>query len=193
MMNYAEMMMALVGMSENDRRNAILEHRQHVLADGFIAYMQSQIEQIDDYVEGKNRGLSGFLPQVAQDFMVEANKNYREQIAAVWESIYAVHTQLASDNASNGGSRNHPGHSGYANTGYQETTVTASGHCSRCGSMVAVNGLCNGCLDHDAFIEQDHLEYDQRLYEQQLDRQTYQQIQDDYAYYDAQTDFDYEY
>lgn len=183
-MNYSQMIAALIGMSEPQRRQAIGQNWQMVFNEGFVNYVQSQVEQIDEYVSGEQRGLSRFLPEMVQNFMVGANKIYKTRIIAVWESMEAVYAQGP------------PTHAGVTtSTGQTEYDLSGSDSlsCYRCGSQVQANGLCGGCLDQDAFIEQDNIDYDRQLYDQQLDHQDYVQSQDHYSYYETQIDYNNDY
>ena len=183
-MNYSQMIATLIGMSEPERRQTIRQNWQLVFDDGFANYVQNQIEQIDEYVGGERRGLSQLLPDMMHKFMVGANKLYKIQVVAVWDSMQAVYAQ---------------GPAAYAGVTHetQETEYDLTGQiqssCSRCGSPTQANGLCGGCFDHDEFIERDHINYDNQLYDQQLEQQQYQHIQDDYSYYDTQMDYSNEY
>ena len=192
-MTYQDMLHAILLESELERRRLIRDHWRDAFSDGFIAYVQSQIDAAEAFINGEKRGLAAWLPDVMQDIAVAGNKVYLGQLVTVWDSMKAVYAQLAEASASEG---NPTGLAATASANGQMPrgeTISVASHCARCGAS-SNGGLCAGCQDHDAFVEADRLEYERLEYENQLNDQDYfrqqaDNFQADTSYYDSQMDF----
>lgn len=187
-MTYQEMLNSVLILPEAERRKLIKTHWRDAFSDGFIAYVQSQIDAAEAYISGEKRGLSAWLPDAVEAVFVEGNKIYLGQLVTVWGSMKTVYAQLASASAQEG----QP--TGMAARAKGETmprgqVITPASECARCGARNPSGGLCGACADTDAFIEEDRLAYDRSLQDQDYYRQQYDAYQADNTYYDTQADF----
>lgn len=187
-MTYQEMLNSVLILPEGERRRLIRAHWRDAFSDGFIAYVQSQIDATEAYISGEKRGLSAWLPDAVESVFVEGNKIYLGQLVTVWESMKTVYAQLSTASAEEG-----------QPTGMAAKTsnsvmprgqvISPALECARCGASSPSGGLCSSCESHDAFVEADRLEYDRSLNDQDYYRQQYDNFQSDISYYDNQVDF----
>ncbi|MEM1076235.1 MAG: hypothetical protein AAF665_15430 [Pseudomonadota bacterium] len=187
-MTYQEMLNAVLILPEAERRRLIQAHWRDAFSDGFIAYVQSQIDATEAYISGEKRGLSAWLPDSVENVFVEGNKIYLGQLVTVWESMKAVYAQLSAASAAEGQPTGMAGHTTRP-VMPRGTVISEAAECARCGARNPSGGLCGACTDHDAFIEEDHLAYERSLADQAYYRQQYDSYQADVRYYDSQTDF----
>src|SRR5690606_21039356 len=95
-MTYQEMLDALLGMDEAERREALSAHWQAAFSDGFVAYVQGQHEAAQQMtVPGAHLGgvLVGLDGPLADALQQEASQ-YTARLAAVWESMRTVYAAL---------------------------------------------------------------------------------------------------
>ncbi|WP_298844166.1 hypothetical protein [uncultured Roseobacter sp.] len=186
-MTYQEMLSSVLILPEGERRRLMRAHWRDAFSDGFIAYVQSQIDATEAYIRGEKRGLSAWLPDMVEAVFVEGNKVYLGQLLTVWESMKVVYAQLQAASAEEG---NPTGMAARASGSVMPAgqVITGAGECARCGAA-AQAGICDACADHDAFIEQEHVEYERQLNDQEYYRQQYDNHQADASYYDGQSDF----
>jgi hypothetical protein len=185
MTTYQEMLDALAGMDEQRRRLAIQTHWQAIFSDGFIAFVQGQIEV------GRKMILSG--PESAPLFailepaMVTALKQQMLRqfglLVEVWDSMVAVYEMLQRRSEGQGNAQGMVAH-GRHRTMPRGIGVTEATRCYRCGSPAASRGLCDGCLATERDWERDELDHER----QRIDLE-YQRLQDDRIYSDNQRDF----
>ena len=197
-MTYQDMLNAILLQSEQERRRLIRDHWRDAFSDGFIAYVQSQIDAAEAFVNGEKRGLAAWLPDIMQDVAVAGNKLYLGQLVTVWNSMKVVYAQLAAASKAEGSPTGIAATAKSNGTMPRGTTISMATTCSRCGAA-SDGGLCTGCLDHEDFVEADRvefqrLEYEQQEYQTQLNDQEYFQqqaeiYQADTSYYDTQPDF----
>ena len=55
-MTYQDMLISVLILPEGERRRLMREHWRDAFSDGFIAYVQSQIDAAEAYISGKNAG-----------------------------------------------------------------------------------------------------------------------------------------
>ncbi len=184
------MLNSVLILSESERRKLIRAHWRDAFSDGFIAYVQSQIDAAEAYISGEKRGLSAWLPDAVEAVFVEGNKIYLGQLVTVWESMKEVYAQLSAASAEEG----QPTGMAAKTSGHvmpRGQVIAAAPDCARCGAPNPSGGLCGGCASHDAFIENDQLDYERSLNDQDFYRQQYDNFQADISYFDAQSDFQY--
>lgn len=183
-MTYEEMLEATVSMGEAERRQAFKQHWQAVFSDGFVAYVQGQVEAGQQMVhsEGPISDLLniGGLKQLVND--------RAEQLTAVWDSMRNVYAEVQHASEQQGNSGGMVGHSQHTAMP-KGLNVSQAVRCYRCGAPVSVQGLCSGCIDAQQDWQQDDLDYDRQLQDQQLDRLDHQRLQADQQYYDNQADY----
>ncbi|WP_300037115.1 hypothetical protein [uncultured Roseobacter sp.] len=186
-MTYQEMLTSVLILPEGERRRLMRAHWRDAFSEGFIAYVQSQIDATEAYIRGEKRGLSAWLPDMVEAVFVEGNKVYLGQLLTVWDSMKTVYAQLQTASAEEG---NPTGMAEKAGPQVMPAgqVITGATDCARCGAATA-GGICGACADHDAFVEQDHLDYEQSLNDQAYYRQQYDNHQVDMSYYDGQSDF----
>ena len=192
-MTYQDMLNAVLQKNEQERRQLIRDHWRDAFSDGFIAYVQSQIDATESYIKGDNRGLAAWLPEIMQDIALAGNKAYLGQLVTVWESMKAVYAQLTAASAAEGNPTGISTSATRNGTMPRGSSISVATACARCGNT-SNGGLCGACADHDNFVEADRLDYERKQYENELnDREYYQQQADTYqadtSYYDTQTDF----
>ncbi|MEZ5523875.1 MAG: hypothetical protein R3E62_02750 [Pseudomonadales bacterium] len=189
-MTYQEMVDTLAAMSEPQRRDAIQEHWQAVFSDGFIAFVQGQMEAGRKMVlsgSEMDRIFDGLDPSVVAVLKQEMLKNMA-RLVTVWDSMVVMYERLQKQSERQGNSQGMVGH-GQHQTMPRGVAVGGAVNCYRCGSPVTSQGLCSGCLATQQDWEQDDLDYERQQYDQQLQDQEYQRTQDDQLYYDTQQDF----
>lgn len=186
-MTYQEMLNAVLILPEGARRRLMREHWRDAFSDGFIAYVQSQIDATEANIKGEKRGLSAWLPDMVETVFVEGNKVYLGQLLTVWESMKTVYAQLSQASAEEG---NATGMAAKASGAVMPRgqVIAGAADCARCGAATTA-GICGACADHAAFVEEDHLAYERGLNDQDYYRQQYDSHQVDMSYYDGQSDF----
>ena len=192
-MTYQDMLNAILLESEQQRRRLIRDHWRDAFSDGFIAYVQSQIDSAEAFINGEKRGLAAWLPDIMQDAAVAGNKVYLGQLVTVWDSMKTVYAQLTEASKTEGNPTGIAATAKSNGTMPRGAAISVASNCARCGSA-STGGLCDTCADHDDFVEADRLDYERQQYENQLnDQEYYQQQADTYRadtnYYDAQMDF----
>jgi hypothetical protein len=189
-MTYQEMVEHLAALDEAPRRTAIQRHWQSVLSDGFIAFVQGQIENYRKMALGSGE-MEAFYANVDDDIERLLRQQAFKGIArvmAVWDSMVAVYEALQQHSERQGDSGGMVDHGAHT-TMPRGVGVQEAARCFRCGSPAASQGLCNGCLDTQQAWEQDDLDYDRQRYDQQRDLLDHQRLQDDQLFYDQQQDF----
>lgn len=189
-MTYQEMLDHLAELDERPRQAVIAEHWQTVLCDGFVAFVQGQMESArsltaqDGVFDKVFEGQSEDIKRVMREQMFKA----LDRTVRVWNSMGEVYARLqkhSEQHSSSGGMVDHGRHDRMP----RGVKVTPAAHCFRCGSPAVSGGLCNGCQATEEAWREDDLEYDRQLYRQQQDDLDYQRVQDDATYYASQPDF----
>jgi hypothetical protein len=189
-MNYQEMLDYLADQVEVQRNAIITEHWQTVLSDGFVAFVQGQIESARSMtVPG------GLFEQIFEGQTDEIKEVMREQMVkslarhtSVWDSMASVYQRLqkySEQQGSTGGMVDHGSHDRMP----RGVQVGPAAHCYRCGSSAVNGGLCSGCQATEQDWREDDLEYGRQLQRQQRDDLDNQRLQDDYIYQANQPDF----
>lgn len=189
-MTYQEMVDALGAMDERERRLALRTHWQSVFSDGFIAYVQGQMEAGREMVL-PDAGYTDFFaeldPSLVEVLKQQAVKDVA-RLGAVWDSMVAVYERLQRESERQGNAHGMVAH-GAHETMPRGGTVAGAVQCSSCGSPAVDQGLCSGCLATQQDWDQDDIEYDRQLHERQGEDLQYQRLQDDQLYHDNQQDF----
>lgn len=188
-MTYQEMLESLAAMAEVERQTAITEHWQVAFSDGFIGFIQGQVEAGREAVKPGSQARQ----LLAQAGLPDATMMpyFNAQLAkslAVWESMRSAYSMLQQKSArqgSQGGMTDHGQH----DTMPAGREVRAAVNCYRCGSPASAQGLCSGCLATQQDWDQQDIDHDRQLDDQQRDQIDYQRVQDDQLYYDTQQDF----
>lgn len=189
-MTYQDMVDKLASMDEQQRRQAIQNYWQTVFSDGFIGFLQGQIEACRKMTTTDNEVgvlLDGLEPEV-QAALREAALKHVTRLVAVWDSgvvVYQLLQQRSERQGPRGGMVEHGRHRSMP----RGVSVAQAVQCYRCGSPVAANGLCGGCMEMQQDWEQDDLEFVQRGQDYLSDQQHIDRIQQDQVYYDAQQDY----
>lgn len=190
------MLDALARVSERERRETIAAHWETLLSDGFIGFVQGQIEAARRFAEGGtgtlDELLAGLDPAISEAVRQRAAAQL-PLLAAVWQSMTVVyqHLQRVSEQQSpHGGMVSHGSHTVMP----RGLDVGGAVHCYRCGSAVADRGLCAGCLAteqdwHEKDLEHDWLEDQRRELDLQRDELQHRSLSDDQIYHDNQMDF----
>lgn len=189
-MNYQEMLDDLSKMDDSQRTTVICEHWQTILSDGFVAFVQGQIDgarnlmsptgAFDKVFEGQNEDFKDLMRQ-------EMHKTIA-RYTTVWNTMTLVYQKLqqhSEQHSASGGMVDHGRHREMP----RGVNVAPASHCYRCGSPAAAGGLCKGCADTRRDWDQADAEYDRELVRRQADDLDYQRIQDDNQFYDTQPDF----
>ncbi|MFK7830166.1 MAG: hypothetical protein AB8B57_10340 [Congregibacter sp.] len=187
-MTYQDMLNEILLVREATRRTLIRDHWRDAFSDGFIAYVQSQIDATEAYVGGQRQGLSAWLPDAVQDAFVAGNKVYLGQLVTVWESMKFVYTQLATASTQEGNPTGIAAQSKANGAMPRGVQVGLSTVCARCGAA-SEGGLCSGCVDHDAFVELTQQDCENTLDDQAYYSAQADNYQADISYYDTQVDF----
>lgn len=187
-MTYQDMLNEILLVGEATRRKLIRDHWRDAFSDGFIAYVQSQIDATEAYVSGQKRGLSAWLPDAMQEVFVAGNKVYLGQLVTVWDSMKFVYAQLAAASKEEGNPTGIAAQAKANGAMPRGVEVGISTACARCGAS-SNGGLCDGCIDNDAFIERERIDYENQLDDQAYYRQQADNYQADVSYYDTQVDF----
>jgi len=177
-------------MNEQERYKAIQNNWQAVFSDGFLGFVQGQLEA------GRKMALSD--PDVEKVFagmdsalVAELKRQAFKQVArlmAVWNSMTAVYDKLQKYSERQGNLNGMVAH-GKHRAMPRGKSITGAAHCYRCGSTAVSQGLCSGCLANQQDWEQEDIDYDRRLHERQQEEIEYQRLQDDRLYDDNQQDF----
>ena len=194
-MTYEEMVLNLAELDESTRQNTIKHHWQTVLSDGFIGYLQGQIEtgqmpQLDEFYE---KMIQQGMDKDLIDAIKMSGQQRLQKCISVWNSMnicYQAMQQASQQQGSNGGMVDHGHHTSMP----QGVSVNSAQNCYRCGSPVSDQGLCHGCLSTQQSWEEQDQEYDRMQHEQLRQNQEYQRMQDDQIsqdqyYSDQQYDF----
>jgi hypothetical protein len=190
LMTYQEMVDTLSGLSEEDRRVVIQNHWQAVLSDGFIAFVQGQIEAGRAMVF-RDPDLAEAFAELDPSIAVVLKRQALSDVARlveVWDSMAAVYVKLQKQSERQGNAKGMVAH-GRHDAMPRGVTVTGAVQCYRCGSPAVRLGLCNACVVTQQDWEQEDLDYDRQRYERAADDQQYRRLQDDQIFYDNQRDF----
>lgn len=181
-MTYEEMLEAAISMNEAERRQAFKAHWQAVFSDGFVAYVQGQVEA------GHQMPNIESLPGALGDTLNQLIRDREEQLTSVWKSMRSVYAEVQRVSEQQGNSGGMVGHSQHT-VMPKGLNISQAVGCYRCGAPVTTQGLCSGCVGTEQNWQQEDLDYDRQLQEQQVDHLDHQRIQSDQQYYDNQADY----
>jgi hypothetical protein len=192
-MNYQEGIDILKIMTEQERQLAIQQHWQVVFSDGFIGFVQGEIEglvvrlkELDETIAELPKShviLAPLLKAHQQALSLEITS-----LLGVWTSMINVYERLQKLSEVQGNSQGMVAH-GRHRTMPRGRSVSPATNCFRCGDTAVDLGLCSGCLATQQKWEQEDLEYDRQFYERQQNELEYQRLQDDQRYYNDLQDF----
>lgn len=190
-MTYQEMLDHLAELEESNRQAMIAEHWQATLSDGFVAFVQGQIDAARNWIMPS----SGYFEKVFEGQSQELKRVVMQELlrkiaayVAVWDSMSLVYQRLQQHSERQGPSGGMVDH-GQHNRMPRGVQVTPAAHCYRCGSPAEAGGLCSGCRATEQDWAEADAEYDRQQYQRQLDDLDYQRLQDDYIYQSSQPDF----
>jgi hypothetical protein len=186
-MTYQEMVDALAGMDEKKRQAIIKKHWQVVLSDGFVAFVQGQIEAGRKMAQ-PDSNLKTVLTGLIGDAVREQMRKNLENLLNVWNSMATCYQTMQRQSERQGNSKGMVAH-GKHTAMPRGVSVSKAARCYRCGSTAVDQGLCNGCLATQQDWERDDLDYDRQHYQRQQDDLDYQRIQDDQIYNSNQYDY----
>jgi hypothetical protein len=189
-MNYSEMVDALVSMSEHERQRAIQAHWQAVLSDGFIAFVQGQMEAARSMAfetGGFGVLLGGLQGGVVQQLKQQA-LHQAHALGVLWNSMDAVYQKLQHESEVQGNDRGMVRH-GHHRTMPVGRSIDPAVGCYRCGASAVSMGLCSGCLATQQDWEQDTIRLEEQRWDNLQDDLRHQQLRDDQVYRDYQQDF----
>lgn len=189
-MTYQEMVDTMAAMNEDERRNAIRSHWQAIFSDGFIGFVQGQLEAGRKMVFSDpdfKKVFSGMDPALVAGLKRQALVQVA-RLAEVWDSMAAVYEELQKKSETQGNPQGMVAH-GRHKAMPRGRSIGGAAHCYRCGSPAVSEGLCSGCLQTQQDWEQEDIEYDRQLYERQQQEIEYQRLQDEQLYQDNQQDF----
>jgi hypothetical protein len=186
-MTYQEMVDVLSGMNEKERQNTIQNYWQAVFSDGFVAFVQGQIEAGRKMTQ-PNSSLKKILTGPIGDAVMEQTRKNLTNLLSVWNSMAVCYEVLQKRCEKQGNAKGMVAH-GKHTAMPRGVSIPEASRCYRCGSTAVGQGLCSGCLATQQDWEQDDLDYDRQLYERRQDDLDYQRIQDDQIYYDNQYDY----
>ena len=192
-MNYQEMLDDLVGDDDAGRTITIMAHWQDVFSDGFVGFVQGQIEA------GRTALDSG--GQYAKIFadagvafpapIIDSARKYQQDLLAVWKRMQELYAAIQRSSEEHGNSEGMVAH-GRHTTMPAGVSVQPATSCYRCGSPVEGNGLCSDCTALDQDIEHQRQQDDNLRYAREQDAVDYQRQQDDQAYSNNQPDFNHQ-
>ncbi len=189
-MTYREMLEHLADQAEMQRKAIIADHWQTVLSDGFVAFVQGQIEAARSMIaqDGMfDKVFAGQRDEIKQIMKEQISKSAARYIS-VWDSMRIVYQQLQKHSERQGQSGGMVDHGRHARMP-RGVEVGPAAHCYRCGSPAVSGGLCSGCQAGAQDWQEADLEYDRQLHRQQTEDLGYQRLQDDYIYDASQPDF----
>lgn len=189
-MTYQEMVDALAAMDEQERRRAIQEHWQAVFSDGFIAFVQGQLEAGRQMAQS-SAGFGQVFAELDPSFVAVLKEQASAQLARlteIWHSLAAVYEKLQTESERQGNPQGMVAHGKHRAMPRGISVAPAVG-CFRCGSQAVGQGLCSGCLATQQDWEQQDSEYERQLYDRQQQEIEHHRLQNDQLYYDNQQDF----
>jgi hypothetical protein len=190
-MTYQEMLDQLAAMEEQRRQATIAEHWQAVLGDGFVAFVQGQIEAARNWITPS----TGYFENVFEGQSEELKRLMMQQLlkrmaayVSVWDSMQLVYRRLQQHSERQGPAGGMVDH-GRHDRMPRGVHVAPAARCYRCGSPAEAGGLCGGCRSTETDWAQADAEYDREQYRRQMDDLDYRRLQDDYLYQSTQPDF----
>lgn len=189
-MTYQEMLDGLADLEEARRRAVIREHWQTVLSEGFVAFVQGQIDAARNMILPSGpfdkvfEGQSHEIKKIMKQQFFKAIARYSD----VWDSMSTVYTELQQHSerqGNRGGMVDHGRH----RTMPRGVHVAPASKCFRCGSPAVAGGLCQGCQATQDSWDAADAEYDRELVRRDYERIEYERLQDDNTFYSTQQDF----
>ena len=186
-MTYQDMVDILAAMDEKERQTTIKKHWQAVFSDGFVAFVQGQIEAGRKMIQANSK-LKPVLTGIIGDAIKEQMRQNLEALLNVWNSMAICYQIMQKQSERQGNSKGMVAH-GRHTAMPRGVSVPEAARCYRCGSASAGQGLCSGCLATQQDWEQDDLDHDRLVYERRQADLDYQRIQDDQIYNSNQYDY----
>lgn len=186
-MTYQDMVDILAGMDEKERQTTIKKHWQAVFSDGFVAFVQGQIEAGRKMIQ-TNSKLKPVLTGLIGDAIKEQMRKNLDNLLNVWNSMAICYQIMQKQSEKQGNSKGMVAH-GKHTAMPRGVAVPEAARCYRCGSKSAGQGLCSGCLATKQDWEQEDLDHDRQVYERHQADRDYQRIQDDQIYNSNQHDY----
>ncbi len=188
-MNYQEMLDDLVGDDDAGRTITMMAHWQDVFSDGFVGFVQGQIDA------GRAASQPGspvevFFTAAGMDPapLIAQAREYHQDLLAVWEKMLSVYAAIQRSSEQQGNAEGMAGHGSHT-TMPAGVSVQPATNCYRCGSPVDANGLCSDCNALDADIEAHRQQDDQLRYAREQDALDQQRQLDNQAHWNNQPDF----
>ena len=186
-MTYQVMVDILAGMDEKERRTTIKKHWQAVFSDGFVAFVQGQIEAGRKMIQ-TNSKLKPVLTGLIGDAIKEQMRKNLDNLLNVWNSMAICYQIMQKQSEKQGNAKGMVAH-GEHTAMPRGVSVPEAVRCYRCGSASVGQGLCSGCLASQQDWEQDNLDHDRQVYERHQTDLDYQRIRDEHIYNSNQYDY----
>jgi hypothetical protein len=186
-MTYQDMVDILAGLDEKERQNTIKKHWQAVFSDGFVAFVQGQIEAGRKMIQ-TNSKLKPVLTGLIGDAIKEQMRKNLENLLNVWSSMAICYQIMQKQSEKQGNSKGMVAH-GKHTAMPRGVSVPEAIRCYRCGSTSLGQGLCSGCLATQRDWEQADLDYDRQVHERHQADLDYQRTQDEQIYNSNQYDY----
>jgi hypothetical protein len=186
-MTYQDMVDILAGMDEKERQATIKKHWQAVFSDGFVAFVQGQIEAGRKMIQ-TNSKLKPVLTGLIGDAIKEQMRKNLNNLLNVWNSMAICYQIMQKQSEKQGNAKGMVAH-GEHTAMPRGVSVPEAVRCYRCGSASVGQGLCSGCLASQQDWEQDNLDHDRQVYERHQTDLDYQRIRDEQIYNSNQYDY----
>jgi hypothetical protein len=186
-MTYQDMVDILAGLDEKERQNTIKKHWQAVFSDGFVAFVQGQIEAGRKMIQ-TNSKLKPVLTGLIGDAIKEQMRKNLNNLLNVWNSMAICYQIMQKQSEKQGNAKGMVAH-GEHTAMPRGVSVPEAVRCYRCGSASVGQGLCSGCLASQQDWEQDNLDHDRQVYERHQTDLDYQRIRDEQIYNSNQYDY----
>jgi soluble cytochrome b562 len=187
--NYQETVNLLSEMDEKQRQQELQNHWQIIFSDGFIGFVQGEMEVLRSQIAEADRIISqGGVEASVQNTLKRLSNLRLMYLERVWKSMVTVYQRLQKISATQGNSQGMTGNRSKAGMP-RGAAVSPAASCFRCGETAVEQGLCGSCLSTRNQWEQDDLDHDQSLYDRQQDDLNYQRKRDDDLYYNNLPDF----
>jgi hypothetical protein len=184
---YQEMVDLLAGLSESERQKTIQQYWEAVFSNGFIGFVQGQIEAGRKMTHPDSKFKNLFSGSLGDAIIAQSQQNL-ENLLSVWKSMAICYEVLRKRSEKQGNSKGMVAHGNHTAMP-RGVSIPEAAKCYRCGNKAVGNGLCSGCLATQQDWEQDDLDYDRQLYERHQNDLDYQRVQDDQIYYNNQYDY----
>jgi hypothetical protein len=210
MANTAEFLALMAGLDDDARAALLTRHVQQHGESSMTESLRPLVERAESLETDMASPVWQGLPDGIAEAFVDGNLAHRELVVGVWNTWVDVvnearHSGTAASRPApsrrarsrRARSRRAPSRSAPSRSSSSASTVARSGasgataasstlRCPSCG--VPSSGLCYRCEQRE--ILDDHVEYDRRLYENDLDRIEHDRLRDDRHYDDTTLGYD---